>query len=70
MLRQRPTQQNERDLQLGYTTMCRGALGRRRKEKDWQRVLDEGQSLQKGKKFTSKYASSKLLFQRKLIDYF
>ena len=32
MLRQHPTQQNQKDLQLEYTTMFWGSLGRRRKK--------------------------------------
>ena len=42
MVRWRPTQHNQKDLQLQYTTMYWGALGRRRKKKeeeDWQQIL-------------------------------
>ena len=35
MLRQRPTQHNQKDLRLEYTTMDWGALGRRRKKEAW-----------------------------------
>ena len=50
MLRQHPTQHNQKDLQLEYTTMYWGALGRRRRKKrkkDWQQLLALGQSLKK-----------------------
>ena len=33
MLGQRPTEHNQKDLQLGYTTMHWGALGRRRRKR-------------------------------------
>ena len=39
MLRWCPTEHNQKDLQLEYTTMYWGALGRRRKRKEWQQIL-------------------------------
>ena len=42
MLRQCPTQHNQRNSQLEYTTMYWGALGRRRikeKKEEWQQML-------------------------------
>ena len=40
MLRRRPTEHNQKDLQLEYTTMYWGALGRKRwRKKDWQQML-------------------------------
>ena len=48
MLRQRPTQHNQRHSQLEYTTIYRGALGRRRrKTKDWQQLLAQVPILKK-----------------------
>ena len=45
-LRRRPTQQNQKDPQLEYTTMYWGALGRRKKKEEaWQQMLAQGQSL-------------------------
>ena len=47
MLRWRPTCHNQKDLQLEYTTVYLGALGRRgeKKEEDWQQMLAQGQSI-------------------------
>ena len=40
VLRQHPTWHNQRRSQLEYTTMCWGALGRRRRKiEDWQQML-------------------------------
>ena len=58
MQRRHPTCHNQKDMQLGYTTMYWGALGRREGEgeeeekEDWQKMLAQGQSLKKknGKK--------------------
>ena len=52
MLRWRPTQHNQKDLQLEYTTMYWGALGRRRrgeKKEDWQQMLAQVPILKKKK---------------------
>ena len=37
------TQENQNDLQLGYTTMCWG-FGVKKKMEDWQQMLAQGQS--------------------------
>ena len=47
MLRQRPTQHNQKDLQLEYTTMYWGTLGRRKIKEDRQQMLAQGHSLKK-----------------------
>ena len=51
MLWWHPTQKNQSDLQLGYTTTYWG-FGEKKKEEDWQKMLARGQSssLRKHKK--------------------
>ena len=39
VLGQRPTQHNQRDLQLEYTTVYWGEFGSRNKKEDWQQLL-------------------------------
>ena len=39
MLRRHPTQHYQKGPQPEYTTMYWGALGRRRRKKDWQQIL-------------------------------
>ena len=39
ILRWLPTQHNQKDLELEYTTIYWGILGRRKRKKDWQQML-------------------------------
>ena len=52
MLRRCPTQQNQKDLQVEYTTMYWGGFGEEKKEReeDCQQMLAQGQSSSPKKK--------------------
>ena len=59
MLWQHPTEKNQKDLQLGYTTTSWG-FGEEKKE-DWQQLLAQGQSSSpKNKKTTTKRHNEEL----------
>lgn len=63
MLRWHPTRHNQKDLQLEYTAMNWGALGRRTRERseDWQQMLPQVSIFKKKKRKAKRNESGKSL---------